>query len=107
MLCAVLSCAASGCSGGGPGDGVLDAAGAGGAADVSSVDAPGGAADDPAQDLGRIPVDEAAWVEHRVKFNRLGDAGACPDCRARVAEPLPLPAPGPPPFKFGAANVAR
>jgi len=107
VVCAVLSYAASGCSGGGVSDSGLDAAGAGGATDASSVDARGGAADDHPQRDRRIARDDAVWVGHpATKFDGLGGGGVCPDCKPRVAEPLPLPRPGPAPFKSSAAEIA-
>jgi hypothetical protein len=108
VVCAVLSYATSGCSGGGgaSADG-QDAVSAGGAADVSGDNAPGGASDDEVQRPGRTISGEAArFARSATELRGLGDDRPCLDCKPRVAEPLPLPAPGPAPFS-SAPEMAR
>jgi hypothetical protein len=105
VMGAVLSCAASGCSGGGAGGDALDAASAGGAADVSS-DAQGGATDSDLQPSASIIArDTAGFRLAATKVDGRGVDGECRNCKARVAEPLPAPSPAP--FKSGAAEMPR
>lgn len=94
VVCAVLSYAASGCSGSGPNGGGLDAA------DVSSDDPQGGADDDGGHGPGRILSGDAAWFDHpatKIDVDGLGGDSACDAGKPRVAEPSPLPVPAPSP----------
>jgi hypothetical protein len=97
VVCAVLSYA---CSGGGASARGLDAAGAAGAADVSSEDPQGGADNDGGQGPERILSGDATWFDHpatKIDVDGLGGDGACDAGKPRVAEPLPLPVPAPSP----------